>query len=81
LCNPATFLSRVITGEESWVYGCDTDNATILPTKPTHDTEKGKKVKSKVRSILIFVIKGTDNKQFGLAGQIVNSTYHCDVLR
>jgi hypothetical protein len=40
-------------------------------------------VKSKAKSMLIivFYIKGIIHKEFILAGQAVNSTYYCDVLR
>jgi hypothetical protein len=70
--NDAAFLSRVITGVESWIYG--------------YDTEKKKqqwKMKSEVKSMLVisFDFKGIIHKEFVLAGQAVNSTYYCDVLR
>jgi hypothetical protein len=46
-------------------------------------TEMARQVKSKVKSMLIifFDIKGIDHKEFVLAGQTVNSTYCCDILR
>ena len=37
-----TFLSRVITGDESWVYGYDRDKATILPVEKSHVTKAKK---------------------------------------
>jgi hypothetical protein len=42
-----------------------------------------KKVNSKVKSKLIisFEMKGIVHKEFVLAGQTVNSTNYCDVLR
>jgi hypothetical protein len=45
--------------------------------------KKARQVKSKVKSMLIifFDIKGIFHKEFVLAGQTVNSTYCCDVLR
>jgi hypothetical protein len=43
-------------------------------------TETGE---GKVKSMLImfFDIEGSVHKEFALAGQGVNSEYHCDVLR
>jgi hypothetical protein len=51
------------------------------PTSPR--PKKARQVKSKVKSMLIifYDIKGTVHKDFILAGQTVNSEYHCDVLR
>jgi hypothetical protein len=39
----ATFLFRVITGDESWIYGYDRDKATVLPKEKSRltETEKG----------------------------------------
>jgi hypothetical protein len=31
--NDATFLSKVITGDNSWIYGYDRDEAKILSMK------------------------------------------------
>jgi hypothetical protein len=44
--------------------------------------KKARQVKSKVKSMLsiFFGIKRIIHKEFFLAGQIVNSTYFCDVL-
>ena len=40
--NDETLLSRVITGDESWVYGYDRDKATILPVEKPHVTKAKK---------------------------------------
>jgi hypothetical protein len=37
-----TFLSRFITGDESWIYGYDRDKATILPMEKSKLTETKK---------------------------------------
>jgi hypothetical protein len=41
--NDTTFLSRVIAGDKSWIYGYDRDKATILPMEKPKltETEKG----------------------------------------
>jgi hypothetical protein len=69
----ATFLSRVITGEESWIYG-------YYPKTKEHFSEW--EMKSKVKNMIIISldIKAIVHKEFVLAGQTVNSTY-CDVLQ
>jgi hypothetical protein len=58
----ATFLSRVITGDESWIYCCDRE------TK-----QQSFQWKMNSMNIIIFDIKGIVHKEFILAGQMVNS--------
>jgi hypothetical protein len=57
----ATFLSRAISGNESWIYGYD-------PETKQQSTQW--KMKSKVKSMLIilFYIKGIVHSEFVLAG-------------
>jgi hypothetical protein len=81
----ATFLSRVITGDESWIYGYDPEpkqqsSQWKSPNSPRPKRER--QVNSRVKSMLIifFDIKGIVHKEFVLAGQTVNSTYYSDVL-
>jgi transposase len=70
----ATFLSRVITGGESWIYGYD---------PKTKQQSSQCKMRSEVKSMLIifYDIKGIVHKEFVLAGQTVNSVFYCDVLQ
>jgi hypothetical protein len=82
----ATFLSRVITGDESWIYGSDPETKQQpsqwkSPNSPR--PKKERQVKSKVKSMLIifFDIKEIVHKEFVLAGQTVNSSHYCDILR
>jgi transposase len=82
----ATFLSRVITGDEIWIYGYDPETkqqSTQLKSPNSPKPKEAKHVKSKIKSMLIifFDIKGIVHKEFALAGQTVNSEYYCDVLR
>lgn len=81
-----TFLSRVITGDESWIYGYDPETKQQSsqwksPTSPR--PKKARQVKSKVKSMLLvfFDTKGIVHKEFVPPNQTVNSTYYCDVLR
>jgi histone-lysine N-methyltransferase SETMAR len=82
----APFLSRVITGDESWIYGyySETKQQSSQWGSPNSPRpKKARQVRSKVKSMLIiyFDIKGTVHKEFFLAGQTVNSAYYCDVLQ
>jgi histone-lysine N-methyltransferase SETMAR len=82
----ATFLSRVITGDESWTYGYDPETRQQSSQWKSPNSPRPKmarQVKSKVKSLLIvfFDIKEIVHKELVLAGQTVNSAYYCDVLR
>jgi len=81
-----TFLSRVITGDESWVYGYDTETKRLSslwksPTSPR--PKKARQVKSNLKNMIItfFDIKGIVHKEFVPIGQSVNSGFYCEVLR
>jgi hypothetical protein len=78
----ATFLSKVITGDESWIYGYDPETKQQSsqwkrPNSPR--LKKARQVKSKVKSFSSFW-RQADCSQYVLAGQTVNSAYYCDVL-
>jgi hypothetical protein len=59
--------------EDSWIYSMILSQRKILPTEKFKrtQTEKG----------YIVDIKGIVHKVIVLAGQTVNSAYHCDVLQ
>jgi hypothetical protein len=66
------FLSRVITGDESWVYGYNPEakqqsSQWKSPTSPR--PKKARQVKS----------KGIMHKEFVPTGQTVNSRFYCNV--
>jgi len=79
-----TFLSRVITRDESWVYGYDSETKQQSsqwksPTSPR--PKKARQVKSTVNMIITFSdVKGIVHKEFVPTGQNVNSGFYCDVL-
>jgi len=80
-----TFLSRVVTGDESWVYGYDPETKRQSshwksPTSPR--LKKARDVKSNLKSMIInfFDIKGIVHKEVP-TGQTVNSGFYCEVLR
>jgi hypothetical protein len=81
----ATFLSRVITGDESWIYRSDPETKQQSsqwksPNSPR--PKKARQMKSKVKMHAHHSLTSgeTVHKEFVLAGQTVNSTYYCDVL-
>jgi hypothetical protein len=68
----AAFLSRVITGDESWIYGYDPgikQQSSQRKSPNSLRTKKAGQVKNKVKSMLN--IEGTIHKEFVLAGQTV----------
>jgi hypothetical protein len=73
----ATFLCRVIADDGSWIYGYDpeTKQQSSQWESPNSSREKSSWL------IIFFDIKGIVHKEFILAGQTVNSTYYCDILR
>ena len=83
--NDETFLSRVITGDESWVYSYDpeTKQQSSQWKSPTSRPKKARQVKSNVKNIIItfFDVKGIVQKEFVPTGQTVNPGFYCDVLR
>jgi len=82
--NP-NFISNIVTGDETWVYGYDPatkqSSQWKLPNSP--QPKKACQVCSNVKSILIifFNIQGTVYKEFVPPGQIVNGNFHCEVLK
>jgi len=81
-----TFLSRVITCDESWVCGYDSETKQQSsqwksPTSPR--PKKIRQVKSNVKGMIItfFDVKGIVHKEFVPTGQSVNSGFCCDILR
>jgi hypothetical protein len=79
-------LSRVITGDESWIYGYDPDTkqqSSQWKSPNYRRPKKARQVRSKVKSMLIIFsdTKGIVHKEFFLAGETVNSAYYCDVSR
>ena len=80
-----SFLSRVITGDESWVYGYNPETKRQssqwkIPTSPR--PKKARQMKSNLKSMNIsfFDIKRIVRKEFVPTGQTVNSGFYCEVL-
>jgi hypothetical protein len=70
----STFLSRVITGDERWIYGYD-------PETKQQSSQWKMKIKVKSMFTIFFYIKAIFHKEFVLAGQTVNSAYYGEFWR
>jgi len=81
-----TFLSRVITGDESWVYGYDPktkQQSSQWKSSMSPRPKKARQVKSNVKSMIITFpeVKGIVHREFVPTGQTVNSRFYYKVLR
>jgi len=84
--NDTSFLSNVITVDETWVYAYDPETKTqcsqwISPGSPR--TKKARQVRSNIKSMLIcfFDLKGIVQKEFFSPGQTDNATFYVEVLK
>ena len=80
------FISNIITGDETWVYGYDPETKQQslqwkLPNSPR--PKKVRLVRSSVKpmSIIFSNIQGTVHKEFVPPGQTVNGKFYCEVLK
>jgi hypothetical protein len=81
----STFLSRVITDDESWIYSYDPETKQLSSQRKNPNSPRSKKVrqvKSKVKCMLIIFsdIERIVHIEFVLVGQTVSSAYYYDVL-
>lgn len=80
------FVNRIITGDESWVYGYDMETkaqSSQWVEKPGVRPKKARQVRSKTKVMLtvFFDSQGVVHKEFLPEGQTVNRYYYNDVLR
>ena len=80
------FLSRVITGDKSWVYGYDPETkrqSSQWKSSMSPRPKKARQVKSNFKSMIntFFDIKGFVHKEFVTTGRTVNSGFYCEVLQ
>ena len=76
------FLSKVITGDESWCY--ETKQASSQWKTPTSPRpKKARQVRSNVKTMLIvfFDVRGIVHREFVPPGQTVNQQFYLEVLR
>jgi hypothetical protein len=79
-------ISRVITGDESWMYDYDSktkqqSSQWKAPSSPRPN--KARQVRINIKSMLIIFldIRGIVHKEFVPPGQTVNGKFYCEVLR
>ena len=80
------FLSKVITGDESWYHAYDPESKQAssqwkTPTSPR--PKKTRQVRSNVKTMLIvfFDVRGIVHREFVPPGQTVNQEFYLEVLR
>jgi len=80
------FLSRVITGDESWLYDYDPETKQQssqwkMPSSPR--PKKARQVHSNIKSMLIIFLTFEELciREFVPPGQAVNGKFYCEVLR
>jgi len=81
-----TFLSRAITGDDSWVYSYNAEKklqSSQWKSPMSPKPKKARQVKSNLKSMIIsfFDIKGIVHKEFVPTVQTVNSGFYCEVLQ
>ncbi|KAL4085370.1 hypothetical protein QTP88_027229 [Uroleucon formosanum] len=83
--NYPSFLERVITGDESWIFEYDPE--TMRQSQEWHTSasprqKKGRMSKSKIKSMLIcfFDSQGIVHKEFVPQGQTMNQKFYKEVL-
>jgi len=74
------FLSRVITGDESWLYNYDPETkrqSSQWKTPSSPQPKKARQVRSNIKSMLIifFDIRRFVHKEFVPPGQTVNGNF------
>ena len=81
-----SFLSNVITGDETWVYAYDLETKTQSSQRKSPGSPRSKKarqVRSNIKSMLIcfFDQKGIVHKEFVPPGQTVNAAFYVEGLK
>jgi len=80
------FVSNIITGDETWVYGHDPDTkqqSSQWKSPNSPQLKKACQVRSNVKSMLIvfFDIQGIVQKEFIPPSQTINGKFYCEVLK
>jgi len=80
------FLSKIITGDESWCYGYDPETkqqSSQWKSASSPTPKKTRQVKSNVKTVLIcfFDIKALVHFEFVPQGQTVNQQFYHEVLK
>nr|XP_015921282.2 uncharacterized protein LOC107450086 [Parasteatoda tepidariorum] len=80
------FLNTVITGDESWMYGYDSETNRQSSQWKHPDSPrltKARQVRSKIKLILtvFFDVRGIVHHEYAPEGQTMTKEYYQDVLR
>jgi hypothetical protein len=79
-----TFISRIITGDDSWIYGYDPEikqQSSQWKSPQSPRVEKARQVWSSKKSMLLFNVKGIVHCEFVLSNTTVSFEFYCEVLR
>lgn len=81
-----TFIGRVITGDETWVYEYDMQTSQQssewrFPNEPKPKKPRQSRSKIKVLLTVFFDIRGIVHSEFLPVGQTVNKQYYLGVMR
>ena len=84
--NGKEFLSKIITGDESWVYGYDVETkvqSSQWTSKTSPRPKKACQVRSKIKVLLtvFFDASGVVHHEYLPEGSTVNETYYIEVLK
>jgi hypothetical protein len=83
--NPS-FASRIITGDESWVYGLDPETKRKSsqwksPSSPRPKKAGMSRSSTKTMLIVFFDIRGIVHHKFVPQGETINTKFYCKDLR
>jgi hypothetical protein len=78
-------MSRIVTGDESWIYAYDPEQSNNRRSAKGHNHQEQKKMARQVRSstkivLIVFEVKGIVHREFVPPSTTVNSDFYRDVL-
>lgn len=84
--NDPTFMERIITGDETWVYEFDMQTSQQssqwnFPNEPKPKRPRQSRSKIKVMLTVFFDCRGVVHSEFLPEGQTVNKEYYLEVMR
>jgi len=85
-CEDVQFLTNIVTGDESWVYGYDSETkeqSSQWKGPTSQRPKKGRQVRSKTKVMLLafFDSEGIVNHEYAPDGQTINKEFYVEVLR